>query len=150
MNLRIRAGDIHLLELQTRMPFKYGIATMTECPHAFVRLGVTVDGKAASGIAADHLPPKWFTKNPQTHAKDDIADMIECIRTAVSHAQAAGECANIFELWLKTYNAQKVWAATKGFPPLLWNFGVSLVERAASPAKPVSWPALRDNLNTSP
>ena len=63
MNLRIRAGDIHVVELQTRMPFKYGIATMTRTPHAFVRVQLEVDGKPASGIAADHLPPKWFTKD---------------------------------------------------------------------------------------
>ena len=47
MRIHIRHGDIHLLDLQTRMPFKYGIATMTHTPHCFVRLWVDVDGKEA-------------------------------------------------------------------------------------------------------
>src|SRR5207245_2785005 len=99
-------------------------------PHLFMKLDLAIDGTTKSGLSADHLPPKWFTKNPQTHARDDIADMIEVIRAAVTHAEQAGDCANLFELWLKTYTAQKSWAATKNYPPLLWNFGVSLVERS--------------------
>ena len=57
MKVHIREGDIHLLDVRTRMPFKYGIATMTSTPHLFLRLRVEVDGKLATGIAADHLPP---------------------------------------------------------------------------------------------
>ena len=38
MKIRILEGDLHLIDLQTRMPFRYGIATMTHTPHAFVRL----------------------------------------------------------------------------------------------------------------
>jgi len=60
MNLDILHGDIRLIELRTRMPFKYGIATMTRTPHAFVRLLVRVAGQESLGLAADHLPPKWL------------------------------------------------------------------------------------------
>ena len=60
MNLRIRAGAIHVVELQTRMPFKYGIATMTRAPHAFVRLDVEIDGVVTTGIAADLLGSAAF------------------------------------------------------------------------------------------
>ena len=42
MSIEILDGDIHLIDLETRLPFKYGIATMTEAPHAFVRLQVRV------------------------------------------------------------------------------------------------------------
>ena len=37
MDIHIRDGDIHLLDLRTRMPFRYGIATMTHTPHADIR-----------------------------------------------------------------------------------------------------------------
>jgi hypothetical protein len=53
-----------LLDVRTRLPFKCGIVTMTRTPHAFVRIWLEVDGKPATGIAADHLPPKRFTKDP--------------------------------------------------------------------------------------
>jgi hypothetical protein len=130
MPIQISNPDLRIFNMHLRMPFKYGIATLRALPHLFMRLDLEIDGVTKSGISADHLPPKWFTKNPATHARDDIADMIDCIRAAVAHAQAAGQCANIFELWLKTYTAQKAWAAAKSYPPLLWNFGVALVERA--------------------
>ena len=45
MKIHIRHGDIHLIHLRTRLPFKYGIATMTDVPQAFVRLWVEVGGK---------------------------------------------------------------------------------------------------------
>ena len=53
MKIHILSGDIHLTELRTRMPFRYGIATMTHAPHAFVRLHVEVGGRTSSGVAAD-------------------------------------------------------------------------------------------------
>src|SRR5207237_926399 len=131
MPLRVVNPDLRIFNMHLRMPFKYGITTLRALPHLFMKLDLEIDGKTKSGFASDHLPPKWFTKNPQTPARDDIADMIEVIRAAVKHVEGAGDCANLHELWFKTYSAQKAWATEKKFPPLLWNFGVSLVERAA-------------------
>ena len=34
MTIEVLGGDIHLVDLETRLPFRYGIATMTEAPHA--------------------------------------------------------------------------------------------------------------------
>lgn len=82
MKLHVREGDIHLLDIRTRMPFKYGIATMTTTPHAFVRLRVEIDGRLWTGIAADHLPPKWFTKDPAKPLAEEIADMLGVIEHA--------------------------------------------------------------------
>ena len=64
MKIHICDGELYLTDLQTRMPFKYGIATMTRTPHVFLRLQVEVDGQRHTGISADSLPPKWFTKDP--------------------------------------------------------------------------------------
>jgi L-alanine-DL-glutamate epimerase-like enolase superfamily enzyme len=37
---------------------------------------------------------------------------------------------SVFELWRQLYDAQAAWAASRALPPLLANFGVSLIERA--------------------
>jgi hypothetical protein len=76
MAVRILDGDIHLIHLKTRMPFKYGIATMTEAPHASIRLRVEVDGVVETGISADLLPPKWFTKDPARPIDKEIDEML--------------------------------------------------------------------------
>lgn len=130
MTIRVAGADLRVLPMRTRMPFRYGIATLTELPHLFVRLDVVVDGTTCSGIAADGLAPKWFTKNPVTTAGEDIADMLRVVEAACKLACSAGPATTVFELWREVYAAQSVWAAPLGYPPLLWAFGVSLVERA--------------------
>jgi hypothetical protein len=111
------------------MPFRYGIATVTRLPHLFVRLVVAVDGVEHIGLAADHLAPKWFTKNPETMPEQDIAEMLTVIRQAVALAEG-WEAETPFDLWRELYDAQAAWSAGENLAPLLTNFGVSLVERA--------------------
>src|SRR5437868_6023967 len=62
--VRVRDFQLHVLDMRTRMPFRYGIASMTALPHLFVRLEVEVGGRAQVGLASEGLPPKWFTKDP--------------------------------------------------------------------------------------
>jgi hypothetical protein len=129
MSIHIDHGDIHLLDLRTRMPFKYGIATMTSTPHAFVRLVVEVAGRPSVGIAADHLPPKWFTKDPARPIADEVADMLRVIDHAVQSA-AAVHADSPFDAWRQVDAAQSAWGRSEALAPLLTQFGTSLVERA--------------------
>ena len=111
------------------MPFKYGIATMTEVPMVFVRLEVDVDGTTTVGTSSDLLPPKWFTKVPDDPLEKEIDDMFRVIRQALG--QALGQAGNsTFDLWRSIYNAQSRWAQVNQVPALLAHFGTSLVERA--------------------
>jgi hypothetical protein len=83
-----------------------------------------------TGVAADGLAPKWFTKNPATTTDDDIAEMLAVIDAACTFARAIGPAPTVFALWQRLYAAQQAWGSGRGYPPLLWGFGVSLVERA--------------------
>src|SRR5438874_4876324 len=76
---------------RTRFPFRYGIASMTEVPHLFVRTRVTLGGKSSFGLAAEGLPPKWFTKNPATTFEQDLREMLEVISHATKIAEDAAE-----------------------------------------------------------
>jgi hypothetical protein len=129
MKVHIQHGDIHRVDLKTRMPFKYGIATMTETPHVFVRLFVQVDGKPSIGIAADHLPPKWFTKNPEQPISAEIEEMLRVIQNALRLAEGLS-AESPFDAWLRLEQAQADWGERVMLPPLLTQFGTSLVERA--------------------
>lgn len=129
MRIQIQSFDLHRVDLRTRMPFRYGIATMTHVPQVFVRLRVEVNGQNSAGISSDCLPPKWFTKLPGKSVDEEILEMIEVIRHAAAIAVGlAGETP--FAIWQQLYDAQLRWGATKGLPPLLSNFGTSLIERA--------------------
>ena len=87
MSLRILQFQLFRHDISTRMPFKYGIATMTHLPHVFLRIEASVDGRAQSGISADHLPPKWFTKDPERDPFYEIDDMLNVIENAGSLAK---------------------------------------------------------------
>jgi hypothetical protein len=91
---------------------------------------LSVNGEVQSGISADHLPPKWFTKNPETSFTDDIKEMLDVINSACLLIKEIGSQASPFRLWKSLDEQQSKWGEAKGYPPLLYRFGVSLVERA--------------------
>lgn len=127
--MRVESTRLFGRWMETRLPFKYGIATLTALPHVLVQVVLSDDSGSAIGQASDGLAPKWFTKNPQTAPEDDIAEMVDVIRAAARHAEGM-DCDTPFELWRKLARRQANWAQTNDYPPLLWHFGVSLVERA--------------------
>lgn len=116
---------------RTRFPFRYGIASMTEVPHLFVRTRVAFGQAASFGLASEGLPPKWFTKNPTTTFEQDLPDMLEVISHAAELAeQIARTPVSFFDFWRELDRQQSAWANARQLAPLLANLGVSLVERA--------------------
>lgn len=136
----IRLLDISFrrAELSTRMPFRYGIAVMQKLPHVFVQIDAEIDGVHVQGIAADHLPPKWFTKDPQRDPAAEIDDMAQVIRHAAQLAQK-NEAPTPFAWGRQLYAGQETWAVARGHPPLLAHFGTSLMERAVIDAYCRRW-----------
>ena len=96
---------------RTRFPFRYGIASMTEVPHLFVRTRVTVGNKSSFGLTSEGLPPKWFTKNLETTFEQDLPEMLEIISHAVKLAeQIAQSPVTCFDFWRELYRQQSEWA----------------------------------------
>src|SRR5581483_2750440 len=126
----VRTIELYVLNMRTRMPFRDGIASVTALPHLFVRAQVEAGGRRQVGIAAEGLPPKWFTKDPRTTFRQDLDDMLRVIRHAAAQAVELGEAAGVFDFWLALYREQERWARAAGYPPLLSGLGTSLVERA--------------------
>ncbi len=127
--LALRHAELFRLELHTRMPFRYGIATLTQLPHAILRITFEIDGVTQHGIAADNLPPKWFTKNAARDPSEEIAEMFVVIRAALDHARAI-QAETPFAFWQALYDAQSAWAKDHQLAPLLAHLGTSMVERA--------------------
>jgi hypothetical protein len=105
---------------------------MTEVPHLFVRTRVAVGRKSSFGLASEGLPPKWFTKDPNTTFAQDLPEMLGVIGHAATLAeQIAARSLSFFDFWRELYRGQTDWAKARGLAPLLSHLGVSLVERAA-------------------
>jgi hypothetical protein len=128
--VRLREARLFETPTFTRMPFRFGIAVMTEAPHVFLHATFDVDGRTANGIAAEGLLPKWFDKDPAKRVQDEIVEMLLVIRQAAKFAESL-PALPVFRFWRAVYDAQLAWARTAGLPPLLAHFGVSLLERAA-------------------
>jgi hypothetical protein len=123
--------EFFVRQTHTRFPFRYGIASMTEVPHLFVRTKVTCDGKSSFGLSSEGLPPKWFTKDTATTFEQDLPEMLQVIHHAAKLAgQIAQSPVSFFDLWRPLYRQQSDWANARHTAQLLANLGVSLVERA--------------------
>ena len=81
MMIRLLSARLHRLELRARMPFRYGIATMTDVPQVILHAEFELNGARHRGLAADLLPPKWFTKDPARGLADEVDEMLLVIRS---------------------------------------------------------------------
>ncbi len=117
-------------ETRTRFPFRYGIASMTELPHVFVRVRLRVGSVAGEGLASEGLAPKWFTKNPATTFAEDLPELVRVLRAAGDHGLAIASQPDLFTWWRELYGVQTDWARTEKLPLLLAHLGTSLIERA--------------------
>ena len=128
--IAVESVELWVLNMRTRMPFRYGIATLTAVPHLLLRLRARIDGQPYQGQAAEGLPPKWFTKDPQAPFRQEVEDMLRVIRHGAALAVEAGTQPTAFDLWWAIYRAQTAWGVAQRYPPLLSGLGASLVERA--------------------
>ncbi|HJS77172.1 MAG TPA: hypothetical protein VJ778_07170, partial [Burkholderiales bacterium] len=65
MKFFVKEIDFFERDVRLRMPFRFGVVTLTAAPQAFVRARIVLEnGKEAEGAAAELLAPKWFDKNP--------------------------------------------------------------------------------------
>jgi hypothetical protein len=117
--VKLKLASVDLLErdVKLRMPFRFGVVTLTESPQAFVRCRVvTEDGREAEGAAAELLAPKWFDKNPALSNEDNYDQLRASLRLARDKYLAHG----MDTAWRHA-------SPTKG---LVENYGPALMDRA--------------------
>ena len=91
MSISIQNSELHIINMQTRLPFKFGISTMTAVPHLILQLSLKINGKQCVGFAAGHLPPKWFTKGPASSLREEVEDMITNKYIHYDHSVNSGD-----------------------------------------------------------
>ncbi|HEX2649011.1 MAG TPA: enolase C-terminal domain-like protein [Burkholderiales bacterium] len=117
--VRLRIANVELFErdVRLRMPFRFGVVTLTEAPQAFVRVRIrTEDGREAEGAAAELLAPKWFDKNPALSNEDNFEQLRESLR-------AARKC-------YLSHDAATAWRHSSPAQGLVANYGPALLDRA--------------------
>src|SRR6201984_2274043 len=82
----VREVCLYEREVRLRLPFRFGVVTLTEAPQVFVRARIELpNGSSHWGAAAELLAPKWFDKNLALSNEDNF----EQLRLAVMLSTAA-------------------------------------------------------------
>ena len=117
VKLRILSIEFLEREVKLRMPFRFGVATLTESPQAFVRCRIrTEGGQEADGAAAELLAPKWFDKDPALSNEDNYEQLRGSLRQARERYLAHG--------------AATAWEHSSTAIGLVENYGPALLDRA--------------------
>ncbi|MEM7306668.1 MAG: enolase C-terminal domain-like protein [Planctomycetota bacterium] len=129
MQLRVRSFQLDVRPCRTRLPFRFGAATVTAAPLLTARLVVDADGAEAVGLSGDFAMPKWFDKNPEKSAEESSEDLVQSAReAAAAYAGHAGGTA--FGIWRDVYGARVGGTPEDAPDRLVRGFGVALFERA--------------------
>ncbi len=127
----IRAIDLFERPVKLRLPFRFGVVTLTECPQAYVRAKIELaDGRGAWGGAAELMAPKWFDKNLALTNEDNFEQLRDVLRIARDAYLADPAADTAFGHFARHHDAQLAAGAARGHNPLLASYGPAMVDRA--------------------
>lgn len=129
MQVRVRKLSFGVSECHTRLPFRFGMNTMTWAPTLTARVELETEAGDAVGYSADLLVPKWFEKDPAKSLQQDVEGLMESARLAAA-AASGGAPRTVFDLWWDVYTERVHRQPAQASDRLLRGFGVALVERA--------------------
>jgi hypothetical protein len=136
VKVALKSASFHIRNLRTRLPFRYGVVTLTHFPLLHLAVEVeAADGRRVPGFGADNLPPKWFDKDPAKSFRDNVEDQLRSIRAAhEAYLSAARAPRPVFDIWVDAYADARRRPAAAGLNSLTASFGSSLFERALADA----------------
>jgi hypothetical protein len=124
------AIDLFERDVRLRMPFRFGIVTLTAAPQAFVRARIRLEsGLEATGASAELLAPKWFDKTPTLSNEDNFEQLRAALRLS-SQAYLEGSARTAFGHFEAHHLSHIKRSADVGLNVLTANFGPALIDRA--------------------
>jgi hypothetical protein len=123
-------ASFHERPVKLRLPFRFGVVTLTEAPQTFVRARIKLaDGREGEGVSAELLVPKWFDKSPALTNEDNFDQLRRSLALARRHVLAAGTD-TAFGLSASAEAEHHRACARAGLNGLVASFGLALIERA--------------------
>jgi hypothetical protein len=128
---RVVAAQCFERDVRLRLPFRFGAATVTAAPQAFVRARVRLtDGREAEGAAAELMIPKWFDKSPGRTNGENIDDLRSALQDACDAYTAEHLPATAFGHYAAHCRSLGERGAAALRPALETGFGGALLDRA--------------------
>jgi hypothetical protein len=129
--LSVREVALHERPVRLRLPFRFGVVTLTECPQAFAHVRMELaDGRTAWGGAAELMAPKWFDKNLALSNDDNFEQLRGVLRLARDAYLADATPASAFGHFARHHETHQAASAARGWNPLLASYGPALIDRA--------------------
>lgn len=126
----VLAIDLFERDVRLRMPFRFGIVTLTAAPQVFAKVRIRLeDSRSAEGASAELLAPKWFDKNPALSNEDNFDQLRSALRLARQAYLSAGPH-TVFGHFESHHQAHIDRSAAVGLNALTANFGPALIDRA--------------------
>jgi L-alanine-DL-glutamate epimerase-like enolase superfamily enzyme len=128
--LTVREIRLYERDVRLRMPFRFGVVTLTQAPQCFVRVRIELaDGRSQWGASAEILAPKWFDKNLTLSNEDNFEQLRLALRLAAT-AYIDGKARSAFGHFAAHYAEQIEAGGRHGLNPLVANFGPAQIDRA--------------------
>ena len=132
--IRIRRVELFERPVTLRLPFRFGAATVTRCPQAFVRVEIEQSGRAFAGASAELMVPKWFDKSPALTHEQNFEQLREALRVARGHYTSCSDTLSPWHLSQQCGDAALAQATGLGLPRLVAQFGVAQFDKAVADA----------------
>ncbi len=127
---RVAAVELFERPVRLRMPFRFGVVTLTAAPQAFVRARIRLeDGREGWGAGAEILAPKWFDKNLALSNEDNFDQLRLALRLA-RDAYLDGAARTAFGHFAAHYREVIAAGAGHDLNPLVACFGPAQLDRA--------------------
>ena len=127
----LRELQFYQRDVKLRLPFRFGVVTLTEAPQIFVRAQVAFEGGGESwGVAAELLSPKWFDKNPALSNEENFEQLRNSLSLAAQLYTSENTFQTPFSLFAGNYQTQVNSCRELGLNSLIAGYGPSLLDRA--------------------
>jgi hypothetical protein len=134
IRLRIREVQLFQRAVTLRLPFRFGAATVTQCPQAFVRVRAEVGGRTFEGASAELMVPKWFDKSPALTHEQNFEQLRESLRNARGSLLADADAQSPFVHSQTAGEAAIAVSVSRGLPRLAAQFGAAVLDKAVADA----------------
>lgn len=132
--LRLRSVELFERPVVLRLPFRFGAATVTRCPQAFVRVVAEAGGRSVVGGSAELMVPKWFDKSPALTHEQNFEQLRQALRLAREAYTSETQPQAPWLLSAQHGEAAIAQGMALGLPRLAAQWGPALLDKAVADA----------------
>jgi hypothetical protein len=118
-------------EVTLRLPFRFGVVTLTKCPQVYLSARVEFsNGKIIQGCAAEMMVPKWFDKNKDLSNEDNFDQLRKSLNIARSAYLSESSPKTAWQYFSNYYRSIVQVGSENQLNHLTSCYGPSLIDRA--------------------